>query len=189
MGMELIELVMELENRFEIRIPDEDYEKIMTVGGTVAYVVSCLRQKVPPPMTVCPSARLFYRLRREMVAELGVARRAVTPAARLGDLVPAGPARLRWDAVADQCGLDREPLYLSRPSRSRFPPEEMTVRNLIDTRTRHRRLGRGQWYRRNGEVDEAAVWRGVCAIVSKVFGARADDLKWDTHYIDDLFAG
>ena len=39
-SLDTVELIMELENRFNIQIPDEDQEKIQTVGDAIAYVKS-----------------------------------------------------------------------------------------------------------------------------------------------------
>lgn len=39
-SLDLVELIMELENRFSISIPDEDQEKITTVGEAIEYVKS-----------------------------------------------------------------------------------------------------------------------------------------------------
>lgn len=37
-SLDTVELIMELENKFDIRIPDEDAEKIATVGDAVKYI-------------------------------------------------------------------------------------------------------------------------------------------------------
>jgi acyl carrier protein len=37
-SLDIVELVMELEEAFEMSIPDEDAEKIRTVGEAVAYI-------------------------------------------------------------------------------------------------------------------------------------------------------
>jgi acyl carrier protein len=37
-SLDIVELVMELEDKFEIQIPDEEAEKIQTVGDAVAYI-------------------------------------------------------------------------------------------------------------------------------------------------------
>lgn len=39
-SLDTVELIMELEGRFNIQIPDEDQEKIQTVGDAVTYVKS-----------------------------------------------------------------------------------------------------------------------------------------------------
>ncbi|MFN7805864.1 MAG: acyl carrier protein [Planctomycetaceae bacterium] len=37
-SLDIVELVMEFEDEFKIGIPDEDYEKIKTVGDAVQYI-------------------------------------------------------------------------------------------------------------------------------------------------------
>ncbi len=39
-SLDTVELIMEFENRFNIQIPDEDQEKITTVGDAINYVKS-----------------------------------------------------------------------------------------------------------------------------------------------------
>jgi len=39
-SLDVVELVMELEEKFEIEIPEEDFEKIKTVGDLVRYIES-----------------------------------------------------------------------------------------------------------------------------------------------------
>jgi acyl carrier protein len=38
-SLDLVELIMEMEDRFKLKIPDEDAEKIVTVGDAVDYVI------------------------------------------------------------------------------------------------------------------------------------------------------
>jgi acyl carrier protein len=39
-SLDTVELVMEFEDEFEISIPDEDAEKIQTVGNAIQYITS-----------------------------------------------------------------------------------------------------------------------------------------------------
>ena len=39
-SLDLVELIMEMEDRFKLKIPDEDAEKISTVGDAVDYVIA-----------------------------------------------------------------------------------------------------------------------------------------------------
>jgi len=43
-SLDTVELVMELEDEFETSIPDEDAEKIQTVGQAVDYLVEAQKQ-------------------------------------------------------------------------------------------------------------------------------------------------
>jgi acyl carrier protein len=39
-SLDLVELIMEMEDRFQLKIPDEEAEKISTVGEAVDYVMA-----------------------------------------------------------------------------------------------------------------------------------------------------
>lgn len=38
-SLDLVEMIMEMEDKFGVKIPDEDAEKIVTVGNAVDYIV------------------------------------------------------------------------------------------------------------------------------------------------------
>jgi hypothetical protein len=66
MGLEIVQIVLSLEEEFDIRIPDKMVEMMMTVGHTSQEIVELLKQK-EKPAGICFQARSFYRLRRELV--------------------------------------------------------------------------------------------------------------------------
>ena len=59
-----------------------------------------------------PTARTFYRLRRELIEVLGVNRQEVRPSTRLEDLVPRNRRRAVWQHLRKQ-GLELPELSLS----------------------------------------------------------------------------
>ncbi|MCX5632475.1 MAG: acyl carrier protein [Sedimentisphaerales bacterium] len=44
-SLDTVELVMEFEDEFDTSIPDEEAEKIQTVGAAIDFVVNTLKQK------------------------------------------------------------------------------------------------------------------------------------------------
>ncbi len=44
-SLDVVELVMELEEKFEIEIPEEDFEQIRTVGDLVRYIQGKLDER------------------------------------------------------------------------------------------------------------------------------------------------
>jgi acyl carrier protein len=44
-SLDTVELVMEFEDEFDVSIPDEEAEKIQTVGAAIDYVVNVARSK------------------------------------------------------------------------------------------------------------------------------------------------
>jgi acyl carrier protein len=100
MGLDTVELIMSVEEEFDITIEDTDAEKIGTVGLLHQYVLSRLGIGTP----VCPSAAQFYRLRRALMQVRGVDRRAVRPRARMDDLLPADVRVVAWAEISRALG-------------------------------------------------------------------------------------
>ncbi len=46
-SLDIVELVMELEEEFDIQIPDDQAEKIKTVGEAVDYIDKAIKDKPP----------------------------------------------------------------------------------------------------------------------------------------------
>jgi acyl carrier protein len=44
-SLDTVELIMELEKEFDVSIPDEDAEKIATVGAAIRYLTEKLQEK------------------------------------------------------------------------------------------------------------------------------------------------
>src|SRR5271170_7360885 len=112
MGMDAIEIVLEIEEAFDISIPDEVAEKIQTVGQLYDYVVEQTRgrpkgsaDEAPDRTDVCLTAATFYLLRREPCAKLGLDRRQVRPRTPLEDLLPQGARRHDWAELALKLNL------------------------------------------------------------------------------------
>lgn len=113
MGLDTVELVMEVEETFDISIDDRDAEEIVTLGDLHRYVVARLAlkdRKIHP----CPTAAVFYRLRRALMAVVPIDRRRIRPASRVEDFVPAGRRREVWEALGRQLHFVVPPLV--------FPP-------------------------------------------------------------------
>jgi acyl carrier protein len=103
MGLDTVELVMEVEEAFGITIPDEDAEKIQTIGDLYRYLLAKLDG---PTLTTpgCLSAAVFYRLRRRLMELYRVERRRIRPVSSLDELIPATKRRLEWQRMAESLG-------------------------------------------------------------------------------------
>jgi acyl carrier protein len=103
MGLDTVELTMELEEAFGITIPDEEAEKIQTVGQAYHYIVARLGD---PPMAGpgCLSAWAFYRLRRQLMGRFRVERRRIRPASALAHLIPERRRRAEWRRLEEGLG-------------------------------------------------------------------------------------
>ncbi len=106
MGLDLVELTMEVEETFGIAIPDADAAGIVTVGELHRYVVEKLRAgEATLTMSGCRSRAAFYRLRRALVEGLGVERRGIRPATVMGSLVAPRGRRDSWVRLEQALGV------------------------------------------------------------------------------------
>src|SRR5436190_10770337 len=110
MGLESIEIIIEIEDEFGIKIPDKDAERILTVGGMAQYVEHRLHGTTTPlPETCCGTSRGFYALRRTMMTVLAVDRSAVRPRVKLNTIIPYSIRRQVWVDM-ERAGLRAPPL-------------------------------------------------------------------------------
>jgi hypothetical protein len=85
MGLDGVELVMAIEEKFGVSISDPEAEKVLTVGD--------MRRMVHSKLTVtdestCLTQQAFHLIRRHAIQLFDVQRRAVTPDAFFADIVP-----------------------------------------------------------------------------------------------------
>jgi acyl carrier protein len=109
MGLDLVELVLEVEDAFDLKIPDQDLERIRTVGALIQYVRFRVGSRAGE---FCPTSRTFYRLRRELMKALPLAREQIHPRANLETLIPASKRRRVWRQLYG-AGLELPPLRLT----------------------------------------------------------------------------
>lgn len=98
MGLDGVELVMEVEDRFNVRLADHDVERVRTVADLAALVLA----RMPFLRGVCPTARSFYEL-RTLLTSRGIERSDIRPRTRLAELFPPG-SREAWKSL---CAEDR----------------------------------------------------------------------------------
>ena len=181
MGLDTVELVMDLEERFDTAIPDDAAEQIQTVGELHAFLMRRIRNQASD---ICPSATLFYPIRRLLVDEFSVERKQVRPSTRLETLIEAEHRRQFWrrlQSVFSTC--------LPRLRRARwlqwkgdtFPNECSTVAQLIEHCIDINRITN-----EFGPDDSEAVWETLCEIVANIAYADKQLLTPETHFLKDL---
>ena len=108
MGLERVELVLDLEQRLGIQLPDDQTFNARTVADLVAAIIACEPTSTAP----CPTMQTFVRLRRELMDRAGIPRDKIRPRTRLDKLFPAGKSKL-WHKLAEYeprlLGLTRLP--------------------------------------------------------------------------------
>jgi acyl carrier protein len=79
MGLQLVQLVMAVEESFDIEIPDAEAEKLITVGSLHAFVLSELNRVGRPAMD---PADVYSDLRKLICEHLGAKPETVLPDAQ-----------------------------------------------------------------------------------------------------------
>jgi hypothetical protein len=103
-GLDTVELVIEVEQTFDIVIDDRDAEQITTVGGLYQYVLTRLEGKASPTPT-CKSAAVFFRLRRALCESLGIERERVRLSTAIEDLIPSEIRASTWPKLQQAVDL------------------------------------------------------------------------------------
>jgi acyl carrier protein len=178
MGLDTVELVMEIEDEFALRIPDDRAELMQTAGDVVDFIVERLEGRLPP-RGLCPSAAAFYRLRRAILEQIAwsLPPNYISPRACVRDALPVDNPHIAWERVATRVGLSARPC--------RLLDLDTPLRRIVEQMCRR---DPGEFFT-NGRPDRGKIWRRVRRIVSEQFGVCEDDIRQHTHFINDLGAG
>lgn len=107
MGLDAVEIVMDLEEAFGICIPDEEATQLRRFGDLIRYIQSRVNLSEGD---VCATSLAFYRIRNHLMRQLLVDRSAVRPATSLEELVPANRRRDWWKDLQTSEGSRLPPL-------------------------------------------------------------------------------
>jgi acyl carrier protein len=113
MGLDGVELVMAVEEKFGITISDEEAQNVLTVGDMKRLIRAKLEVV---DTTSCMTQRAFHVIRKAAISEFGTPRRKLRPDARLEDVVPRTDRRLKWERFHAALGVAELP-DLVRPHR------------------------------------------------------------------------
>jgi hypothetical protein len=106
MGLDAVELVLEVENAFGFSIPDDDAERLATVGQLYDYI---LARRFHAEQDSCLSSMAFYRVRRALISVLRIPRDSVRVATALATIIPRRRRRT-WRAIEKNTGFRLPPL-------------------------------------------------------------------------------
>lgn len=113
MGLEMVEVVMELEDEFRISIRDEDLADVRTVGDLHDLIVAKLGLRELD--SVCITSHIFYALRRALTEVTGLPRDRITPATEVDELLPARQRPRLWRLWRSRSGIRLPRLLLPEP--------------------------------------------------------------------------
>ncbi|MBL0161973.1 MAG: hypothetical protein IPP47_33690 [Bryobacterales bacterium] len=111
MGLDIVELFLAVEGKFQIHITDEEASDAFTVGALHQLVVGKLQLT---DVQRCLTSVAFYRLRRAFVDVLSVQRRQIRPETPLEPLLPIQRRRALWTAIEHRMALKMPNLHYPR---------------------------------------------------------------------------
>lgn len=112
MGLDTIELIMEVEEHFGITISDEQASGVYTVGDLNELVRSRVERR---SSEVCFSLPAFLKVRRAVRELFDNDQMRVRPSTRFEDVIPKAKRRKFWRQLKELLGTAAPPLQRSRP--------------------------------------------------------------------------
>lgn len=97
MGLELVELVLEVEDEFDIYLPDKDMECLATPDDLATYIFNKFKRDSD---SKCVSQVAFYKLRKLFMDNFGNRREELVPDANLEELL-GDDIRHKWKRLQD----------------------------------------------------------------------------------------
>lgn len=102
MGLDGVELILAIEDGFQIHITDGEASAVTTVGNLHDLVVSRLEGQGSKR---CLTSAAFYRTRRGIIEALGLPREDVRPSTALENILPENVRREQWRRSQDSMSL------------------------------------------------------------------------------------
>jgi len=111
MGLDAVELIMTVEERFGIAILDEDAGRLATVGDLYKLVLAKLSGTKTDR---CLTSAAFYRLRRAFIEGLGKSRGEIGPSLDLEMILPSQGRRRKWQLLQQAARVEIPDLQFPR---------------------------------------------------------------------------
>ncbi len=111
MGLDAVEIVMKVEDAFEISIENEEAGKIVTPRQLIELVVGKVGRT---DRAQCLTQRAFHKLRASLIRHTGLARSAIRPGTQMAVLLPSQTRTVALRELLDDIGLAANP-ELVRP--------------------------------------------------------------------------
>ncbi len=106
MGMDGVEIVMAVEERFGIQISNEEAERIVKPRELIDLILTKIDSSDVP---ACLSRRAFHVVRRALVSQFGLERIAIRPSTKLASMIRRSGRRQSWCALQRHLGVEKWP--------------------------------------------------------------------------------
>jgi len=181
MGLDGVELIMDVEDRFCTSFPDDQLERMQTIGDLHDFIMSRIRQQ---HSDFCLSAAMFYPIRRILVDQFNVDRDNIRPATSLESLVDTKSRSKFWSNIESVLAIKLPRLKRSKCLQwtgDAFPPECSTVKQLIKNCVTLNRITD-----EFGPDDNGPVFNIVQQLVAEIACVDESLLSRETNFVCDL---
>ena len=115
MGLDAVELIMEVEETFDLSIADDEYSRFKTVGDLHQLLVEKLavQRELQANVGGCPSLVPFLAIRRAIVTLANTNRSSIRPNTCLANVFPQYGRRQLWKKLQRETDITLPPLTLS----------------------------------------------------------------------------
>ena len=194
MGLDSVELLVNIEKYFDISIPDPEAAKISTLQD----FANCVYQKVKiNPTEVCKSRVLFYKLKIYFHTQFGISEQAIYPEQRISELIATSNLHNVWRSIEQDFNL-----RLPELASFNLNPEKVNVKILGVTIFRKRKtltsgtmrdlvqwilaLNHEKFINVNNLCSKHDIESIIIEIVSESVGIPVNELRLEQSIIHDL---
>ncbi|MEO2126561.1 MAG: acyl carrier protein [Christiangramia sp.] len=194
MGLDSVELLMSIENKFGIRIADEQAKKINTVQD----LVDCVYKNITThPTDQCLSQKVFYKV-KNIIQESDIINNKIEPDTVISELYSLSELRKNWSILEKRLDLKLPDMYAfdfnpnigsslkflgHRTIKRNLPITQSTIKQLIDwiISLNLEKLIDIQNIKNKYEVE-----RIVCGIIHKNMGIPISEIQVHHSITNDL---
>lgn len=113
MGLDAVEMIMDIEDEFNISIPDEEAEKMRTINNLYEYVSKVYdRDKDTRKVVPCASQHAFYKLRKALMEMTNAQRKSIRPDTDLKTYLHPENKMSFWDELKEKTNCKLPEFYI-----------------------------------------------------------------------------
>jgi hypothetical protein len=179
MGLDAVELITEIEDSFDVPIPEKVSLTLRTPGDVFDYLLEAGLKAMP--RGPCLSHALFNRVRRAVVDEFQVQRGAVKPKAEITKLIPQFRIRERRTRLFKRLALRKPPPIIADRTwiRRDFGTFGQLAKEILARNYALLAEEAGAW-------NPHEAWNCLRLLIAFQVGLKIEDVTRNAEFVNDL---
>jgi hypothetical protein len=179
MGLDTVELVVAIEEEFGLGIPDEEAERLATVGDVYEWLK--VRIATADPQT-CLTQRIFYKLRTALIQNYGVKRQAINSETRLTDLLSLEAVEAGWPSLQLFIDLKTPPFRVANELLGlRLSKQSLTMRQLVQSL-----ISLNDSHFASMLASEQDIWNRLVLVIFRQANVNLEEIRYESSFTKDL---